>query len=180
MINLQTALGGRVDAETESAKFLDRLADGHFLHVLFKGAGDDEISRVNKAVSTEMQDFLRVQNGAWLFGVFPSHAIKVFGSITPRPMDRLGGLESVQTYDILDKGPRDAAMKDIGSYFADGSRVVQLDTGVVVRVSRQGRALPGKWDSVDRWLTSEIERLRGMFDPVSGYRFDDVERTLPR
>jgi hypothetical protein len=156
-----------------------------WFHELYKGLDEETIYDYEKQFPVKFprvyREFLRMYNGINIF----SDSLRIWG--LRRSYERTG--EGIyQPYELLllnSERPKGcpASWLFFGSYRWDGSRMT-FDTAAgienrrVFRVAQYSTKVLNEWDSFEKWLSSEVERLSKMYDE-NGVKLDKKAPTTP-
>ncbi|MHB0999149.1 MAG: SMI1/KNR4 family protein [Armatimonadota bacterium] len=159
------------------------IAPKAWLHYIYAGLEDIKIDEIRRKLGLELPkdfvDFLECSNGINIF----SDSLCVFGHRTSYART---GDEAIQPYDLIlmneeRKGDMPITWLLIGSYLWDGSLML-YDLGIsdkkVYRCESDSYRILQEWDSLWKWLSSEVERLSELFDD-NGIEYDENTPTVP-
>ncbi len=153
-----------------------------WLHILFAPLHQAELEELNKRVGRPVPqvllELLLQTNGLSLF----SDALAIFGLRRDfrRTADAAWQPFDIRTANVQER-PSDAPEPAVffGSYKSDGSLVyMDPDGDQVHRCSRDSARPLNTWKSLDEMLSSEVERLTGLFDSA-GRKKDPRQSTAP-
>jgi hypothetical protein len=169
------------DVESRTAFFrtlVPWVAPKAYLNIVFKPCL--EIHESSKRKFPEgFLEFLRFQNGAILF----SGTLAIYGFVKPGTLLERGDIFSRLPFDVEDVNAQ-VPTRHREKFFAfarygyDGTLAcIACETGKVALFCGD-KCLPNSWQSLDDWLTSEINRLSFLFD-TSGRMLANKSDTLP-
>ena len=176
-------LGSRtLENGTQLIGHVPHVAPEAWLHNLFAPLTKKEIGKVEKELSCSLPDvfaeFLQIYNGLDLF----SSTLSIYGL---RKNYNRQGDDVWQPFSISDPNlyerPKDAKPSQlfIGGYNWDGSKLyLNMETGEVIRCSKQSVRPLNHWSDFPCMLLSETERIAKLFDE-SGREIRPDEPTIP-
>lgn len=152
-----------------------------YLHEVFRGVDSQEIESIENESGLifpgSFKEFLLETNGLILF----QGALAIYGIRSD--FDR--GADNRQPFDVLERNvitrPRKSGRDEffIGSYNWDGSLIyMKRDEPEIYRRLLDDDVVLSKWKNLDHFVSSEIERISGLFDKF-GNELDENNPTTP-